>query len=463
MDIIFSHNAKRIGADVREELPVAADAKPARFHMSTRHFRRRALALVAAGWLGGCISQPAGTDEAPKTLSFEPAAVERGAQLAAIGNCIVCHTAPGGQPYAGGRALKTPFGIIHGTNITPDPETGIGRWSEGAFARAMRQGVDRDGRHLYPAFPYDHYTKLTDEDVRALYAFVMTREPVSAGRPANQLSFPFNIRSLIGLWKRLYFEPGAFVPDSGQNAEWNRGAYLVQGLGHCGACHTPRNVLGAEKNDLYLAGGEAEGWHAPALTGASPAPEPWTTDYLFRYLRGGLTDRHDAPAGPMASVVHNLAAVPEQDVRAIAVYVAAQMDPPTPERRSLRAEAGAPTRTEGGDSTLQAGATIYAGACGACHDNGRIAPYSGDALQLTYSTSVNLPTPSNFIHIVLDGVMPRDGEPGPWMPGFRGALTDGQLAALTLYARSRFGSGPPWRDVEGEVRKARTSGATGGG
>src|SRR5262249_39573312 len=177
----------------------------------------------------------------------------------------------------------------------------------------------------------------------------------------------------------------------------------------------------------------------------------------------GLTDRHDAPAGPMASVVHNLAAVPERDVRAIAVYVAAQMDPPTPERRPVRAEAGAPTRTEGGDSTFQAGGALYAGACGACHDNGRIAPYSGDALQLAYSTSVNLPTPSNFIHIVLDGIMPRDGEPGPWMPGFRGALTDGQLAALALYASSKFGSGPPWRDVEGEVRKARTSGATGGG
>ena len=281
-----------------------------------------ALQVGAATLLAGCASYPA-LPEAAAGSSFDPRAVAMGSRLAAIGNCIDCHTAAEGRPYAGGRPLKTPFGTIHGTNITPDPDTGIGRWSEAAFSRAMREGVDREGRHLYPAFPYDHYTKVTDDDIRAIYAFLMTREPVRAVPPPNQLPFPFNIRSLIAVWKRMYFEQGVFRPDPARNSEWNRGAYLVQGLGHCGACHTPRNALGAEKKSEYLAGGEAEGWHGPALNAASPAPVPWTAGQLHKYLRTGLDDLHAIAAGPMEPVVRNLASVPEQDVRAMAVYLAA--------------------------------------------------------------------------------------------------------------------------------------------
>jgi mono/diheme cytochrome c family protein len=426
--------------------------------MKTRPFLLHlivALELGAAAVLAGCVSRLA-MPEAPAGSSFDPAAVATGAQLAAIGNCIVCHTATGGRPYAGGRPLQTPFGIIYGTNITPDPDTGIGRWSGAAFARAMREGLDREGRHLYPAFPYDHYTKLTDEDIRAIYAFMMTREPVRAVTPPNQLLFPFNIRSLIAVWKRRYLEPGVFLPDPAQTAEWNRGAYLVQGLGHCGACHTPRNRLGAEKKDQFLAGGEAEGWHAPALNADSPAPEPWTAQHLYRYLRHGFSDRHDVPAGPMAPVVHNLATVPEGDVRAIAAYVAAQIGPATPERQARRAAAAAaPSAADSAERLYRAGQIVYAGACAGCHDSGRLSPSSGDALQLQLSTSLRLPTPRNFIHIVLDGITPRDGESGPWMPGYAGALTDGQLAALTVYARSKFGGGLAWRGVANEVKKIR--------
>jgi mono/diheme cytochrome c family protein len=407
--------------------------------------------------------------EPPPESSFDPATVSRGAELAAIGNCNVCHTAAGGRPYAGGRPLKTPFGTIYGTNITPDPDTGIGRWSESAFFRAMREGVDREGRHLYPAFPYDHYTKVTDEDIRALYTFVMTRDPVRAETPPNDLSFPFNIRSLIGAWKALYFKRGVFRPDATQSAEWNRGAYLVQGLGHCGACHTPRNFLGAVKKRQDQGGGEAEGWHAPALNAASPAPVPWDVEQLYRYLRTGLDDLHAIAAGPMVPVVRNLAAVPEQQVRAIATYVAALAGQPAADRQKRAADALSQARrdgaayphidragqkTAGGDRALQNGAAVYAGACADCHDQGRHVS-SGGALHLALGTAMTIPTSANLIRLTLEGVMPPDSEPGRWMPGFADALTDEQVRDLVTYIRAHFGREPPWPDVAEELRKAR--------
>ena len=183
----------------------------------------------------------------PAKQSFDPALVKRGRELAALGNCNSCHTVRGAKNFAGGLPVPTPFGTVFSSNITPDPETGIGRWSEEAFRRAMRSGVDRDGRHLYPTFPYDHFTNVSDDDDRALYAFLMTREPVRAPARQNQLSFPFNQRPVIAGWKLLFLRPGAYRPDTTKSAEWNRGAYLVEGLAHCGACHTPRNALGAER------------------------------------------------------------------------------------------------------------------------------------------------------------------------------------------------------------------------
>jgi mono/diheme cytochrome c family protein len=407
--------------------------------------------------------------EPPPISSFDPARVAKGAQLAAIGNCNVCHTAAGGKPYAGGRPLKTPFGTIYGTNITPDPETGIGRWSEAAFSRAMREGVDREGRHLYPAFPYDHFTKVTGEDIQALYAFVMTRDPVRAGTPPNELPFPFNIRSLIGAWKALYFERGVFRPDATQSAEWNRGAYLVQGLGHCGACHTPRKFLGAEKKRDDQAGGESEGWHAPALNAASPAPVPWTAEQLYRYLRTGLDDQHAIAAGPMEPVVRNLAAVPEQHVRAIATYLAALAGQPAAGRQEKAEEALLQAKRDGaayphidragqkpaaGGRAFQNGAAVYAGACAQCHDQGRRAS-SGGALHLALGTAMTISTSANLIRLVLEGIMPPDSEPGRWMPGFAEALTDEQVKDLVTDIRAHFGREPPWPDVANELSKAR--------
>ena len=376
----------------------------------------------------------------PAASAFDAALVAKGAELAAIGNCDSCHTAEGGKPYAGGRALATPFGTVYGTNITPEPDTGIGRWSEDAFRRAMREGLDREGRHLYPAFPYEYYTKLTDEDVRALYAYLMTREPVRAAARAHELRFPFNLRSLVGAWKALYFEPRRFERDPGKN----RGAYLVEALAHCGACHTPRNALGAERRESAYAGGEAEGWHAPALDAANPAPAPWTREQLFTYLRTGLDELHAIAAGPMDPVVRNLARVREDEVRAIADYFAARM--PSGERAKpvgASADIGGP------------GAAIYAGACGFCHDRGRDAS-SGSGLRLELATALTVPTAKNLVRITLEGIAPPPGVPGRSMPGFATALSNAQIIELMHYARARFGgSAPPWTDVEEEVHKAR--------
>jgi mono/diheme cytochrome c family protein len=408
--------------------------------------------------------------EPPSRNSFDASLVGRGASLAGLGDCAACHTAPGGKAYAGGYPLETPFGTIYGTNITPDPETGIGRWPQAAFIRAMREGVDRRGRHLYPAFPYNHFTLASDEDLQALYAFLMTREPVRNEPPANALAFPFNIRMLLAGWKMLFFEEQRFRPDPAQSAEWNRGAYLTLGLAHCGACHTPRNALGAEKEKEFFAGGEAEGWHAPALDASSHAPVPWTAESLLRYLRQGASDRHDVAVGPMAPVVHSLASVPEAEVRAIAIYVASVMGAGNPEREQRAQEAlararGAPPEAapeKGGSRSLsdgkaEIGAVIYSSTCASCHDETQRRPGSpsSNALHLALSTSVAAPTPRNLIRIVVRGIAPPDGESGSFMPGFGAILTDDQVAAVVKYVRATYSGQAEWKDVEREVRDAR--------
>ena len=212
----------------------------------------------------------------PPPGSFAPDLVAKGEALSGGGFCAVCHTAEGGQIYAGGYPMQTPFGIIYSTNITPDPETGIGTWSEAAFTRAMHEGVARDGSHLFPAFPYDHFTKLSDNDVKALYAYFMTRPPFRSPAKGNTIPFPLNIRYLQAGWKLLFFRPGRYEFDAAKSAEWNRGAYLALGLSHCGACHTPRNLVGAEKAGDAYAGAVVDNWIAPALTAENPSPAPWT-------------------------------------------------------------------------------------------------------------------------------------------------------------------------------------------
>jgi mono/diheme cytochrome c family protein len=408
----------------------------------------------------------------PDRASFDPALVRRGEKVAALGNCSVCHTAPGGKIFAGGRALTTPFGTIYSTNITPDVETGIGGWSEAAFRRSMREGVDRAGRHLYPVFPYDHFTLVTDEDDQALYAYLMTREPARASTPANQLPFPYNMRVLLAGWKLSFLQRGPYRPDHGQSDAWNRGAYLVEGLAHCGACHTPRNALGAEKTDERFAGGESEGWTGYALNNQSPAPVPWDVDSIYDYLRTGWQADHGVPRGPMAAVADDLGGADDADLRAIATYIASMLGEPTPQRRqggeaALAQARGAEatsitgsigTTREGTtviDNDNELGAAVYRSACAGCHESGRPLPFGG--LHLVLSTAIQGPNPRNIINVVLAGLPAASGgEPSPIMPGFAGALTDEQLASLLGYLRARFSDKPQWTDIAKEVRDART-------
>jgi mono/diheme cytochrome c family protein len=423
--------------------------------------------MIGAASMAACLLlsslAPDSTRAAFDGSAIEPAVIVRGAQLAAVGNCGSCHTSTGGRPYAGGRALETPFGTIFSTNITPDAATGIGNWSKADFLRAMHEGVGIGGRQLYPAFPYDHFTKVTDDDVGAIYAFVMTRDPVVAETPSNELRFPANVRPLLSIWRALFFKAGVYQPDPSRSEEWNRGAYLVTGLGHCGACHTPHDGLGVEDRQRPLAGGDAESWHAPALSSASIAPLPWTTEQLVDYLRRGNDDTHGIAVGPMASVSHNLSQIPERDVRAIAHYIASTMAPADGSRRiavegtatadrerhgSIAEHPGIVTRR--GGAPFAVGASIYADACATCHDAG--AAPSVKTVPLAQTTSVNAPDPRNVIHIVLNGIWPQGGEAGALMPGFAGELTLQQTAAVIEYMRSRFSDRPAWNDVPEELR-----------
>jgi mono/diheme cytochrome c family protein len=401
---------------------------------------------VAAGDIG---------DRSAGTAVVRSALVKRGRELAAIGNCSDCHTVRGGKDFAGGLPVPTPFGTVYSSNITPDADTGIGRWPEAAFRRAMRSGVNRDGQHLYPTFPYDHFTNVTDEDDQALYAYLMTRQPVRAPARDNQLRFPLDQRFVIAGWKLLFLRRGTYRPDSSQSAEWNRGAYLVEGLAHCGSCHTPRNALGAERPDARFAGGDADNWDAYAINSQSPAPVPWDAQALFIYLRQGWQSDHGTARGPMAEVVSNLSQVKESDVRAIATYMAGVFGVPSPERKRQGDEVLAQAKSPSTPVALVnvSGAAIYAAACASCHESNRPLPYGG--VNLALSTPISGPDPRNAANIVLSGVRAVEGERSPIMPGFASSMTDDQITALLNYLRARFSNQPAWAGVEKTVADAR--------
>lgn len=314
----------------------------------------------------------------PVPESFSRESVARGEALAATAHCASCHTHAGGLAFAGSYPVNTPFGIIYGTNITPDFETGIGSWSLAAFTRAMREGVSRDGSHLFPAFPYYAYTKLTNDDVKALYAYLMTRPAVSAEARANTLPFPLKIRALQAGWKMLFFRSGPFQPNPSKSNEWNRGAYLAEAVSDCSGCHTPRNALGAEKPRSPYAGNVIDGWIAPALTAANPSPIPWTQEELVRYLRTGVSPLHGATAATMTPVIRDalaLPVVPDADIRAIAVYFT-DLDHASDRASGIEAT----TRTALAASSLGSGpafdpdAELYASACISCHYNSGAGP-----------------------------------------------------------------------------------------
>ncbi|MBH0239139.1 molybdopterin cofactor-binding domain-containing protein [Methylobrevis albus] len=391
----------------------------------------------------------------PDPATWSASTIERGRQLAAIGACAVCHTVPGGAAYAGGLELETPFGTIVTTNITPDPATGIGGWSYPAFERAMRAGIHRDGRQLYPAFPYPNYAMATDADLSALYAFLMSQPAVAQETAPSRLTFPFNLRPLMAGWNLLFHRPAEIAPEPLQSYAWNRGRYLVDGLGHCGACHSPRGALGEEKaGTQYLAGGFAEGWEAPALGALSNSPVPWTEDALFAYLRTGVSAEHGAASGPMEPVVAELRAVPDADLRAMATYLASLGPAVSTAEASSRAEAVVQTAALPVDPRFSAGASAYDSACASCHEAG--IGMAADAPSLALDTGLHSERPDNFLRVVIEGIAEPSGGGLAAMPAFGPALDDRRIAEIARYARARFAPDKaPWDNLEATIARLR--------
>lgn len=413
-------------------------------------------AFIAAAVVGGGLYLSWQPDidplESGARQTFSAEQIARGEKLAALGDCAVCHTRPGGETNTGGLAMEIPFGTIYTTNITPDEETGIGRWSYEAFARAMRHGVDREGHYLYPAFPYTAFTHTTDGDLQALYAWLMSQKPVRYQPPETALSFPFSIRQGVWAWNQLYLKPGPLAADAGKSEEWNRGAYLVEGLGHCSACHSPRDLLFGEKGGKdHLTGGVAEGWTAPALRGSSDLPLPWTHRDLVTFMRTGYSINHGVAAGPMAPVIdEGLSRLSDADRQAMATYLAAAEQQPI-------ADAGALVRrTEESIEPLSSeGARLYSGACMACHAQTKGAALSGVRPALALNSNLYANTPDNAIRVVLDGIQhPATADLGT-MPAFRHNLSDAQIAALLNYLRTTFTDKAPWPDLERKVASLR--------
>jgi mono/diheme cytochrome c family protein len=385
----------------------------------------------------------------PPASSFDAQTRLAGARVVALGDCIVCHTAKGGQPFAGGLPLATPFGTIYATNITPDVDTGIGNWSLEAFTRAIRYGVARDGHLLYPAFPYIHFTRMSDNDISAAYAYLMTRKPVKATAPANELIFPLNFRPLLAFWNVLFLHPGAEVADASKDAQWNRGKLLVDGLGHCASCHSPLNLIGGEKLGHAFDGGVVDGWEAPALNALDAAPKPWTQAQLVTYLRTGRASEHGAAAGPMLPVTRDLATVPEADVQAIATYILSIQKPqPTP-------TADAPVPTAALPPEAKRGAELFAASCAQCHGPHSPMQSIGERPTLAFSTAVNAATPRNAIQMILNGISWHGENSINYMPAFSQVYSDQQIADLTSYIRAAYSQRAPWKDVEQSVATVR--------
>jgi nicotinate dehydrogenase subunit B len=389
----------------------------------------------------------------PDPSTYSTATIEKGRRLAALGGCALCHTSKDGLLYAGGLALQTPFGIVMTTNITPDPETGIGNWSYPAFERAMREGIHRDGRHLYPAFPYPNFATATEADLQALYAFLMTQPAVSEANKSSRLIFPFNIRPLLAVWNLLFNRQNGVQTEPAHSAMWNRGRYLVDGLGHCSACHSPRNALGAARaGSAYLSGGTAEGWDAPALTRISIGPIPWSEADFYAYLRTGTSARHGTASGPMAPVIEELKQLSDDDIRAMANYLGSLNDALPETEATKSAERIIISTGSAASSAGSAAARLYEGACAVCHEPGSGAALANRGPALGLSSKLHAAGPANFLRLLLEG----GGHVSGSMPGFAAALDDRQIVDLTRYMRSRFAPGQPeWSGVDATLRIVR--------
>ena len=358
--------------------------------------------------------------------------IERGRYLVRLGDCTACHTASGGQPFAGGRPIETPFGAILASNITPDRDAGIGRMSDQQFVDALQKGRGRNGRHLYPAMPYTYLTRVTRDDALAMRAYLATVKPVSAPVHENQLPFPFNVRLVMAGWNLLFFKDEQFRPDPRQSAEWNRGAYLVTGLEHCGMCHTPKNLLGADHTGRALQGNALQGWFAPNITNdARRGLGNWSVDDIAAYLRTGHNG-FAAASGPMAEEVsHSSDGLADSDLRAMAVYLKTR---PGQDETAHPLDAARPD--------MRAGAAIYADLCSSCHTpNGAGVPMLFP--RLAGSPAVQSTDPASIIRVILrggDSVATTGAPTGPQMPSFAWDLNDAQIAAVSTFVRNAWGN-----------------------
>jgi len=411
---------------------------------------------VIFGLLGLCglslaLAAPARTEGTSRT------SIERGRYLVTAGNCASCHTDAGGKPYAGGRAIVTPFGTIYSTNITPDAATGIGKWSSQDFYKALHQGIRRDGKHLYPAFPYLWFTKVSRADVQAIKAFLDSVVPVRQQNKPAELPWPLSVREILAGWNELYFHEGPFKADPKKSKQWNRGAYLVEGLGHCGACHTATNALGAPKSGEKLKGSDfGQHWYAPSLTeNLRDGLGGWSEADIVAFLKTG-SNAKSAAAGPMADVVKNSTQhLSDTDLKAIAVYL---KDIPADKTQATA------KRTEGGKRALSRGEVIYTKNCSACHrKNG--AGYAKIFPSLKGSSAVQAKLPDTVIHIVLGGAKTAKtaGEPTALpMPAFDRKLDDQEVAELVNYIRNAWGNRASLTSADA-VSKVRKDVEHGGG
>ncbi len=373
---------------------------------------------------------------APVSLkTVDAGTLARGAYLARAGNCIGCHTSRGGIDYAGGRGIATPFGTVYAPNLTPDDETGLGRWSEAEFWRAMHNGRSKDGHLLYPAFPYTSFTQVSREDSAAIYAFLRSLPPVAQPHRAHELRFPYNQQAALAVWRALYFRPAAFEVDALQSAQWNRGAYLVRGLGHCAACHAGRNALGGSVDEPLLAGGliPALNWQAPSLA----LSESGQQDFVA-LLKNGVSARGNV-MGPMAEVVYrSTSQLGEQDLQAMAGYL-----------RTLPAAGRADAVERAEPAVMALGRKIYADRCLDCHGAHGQGRRVGDELlipALAGNASVNLAAPQNTVLAILHGGFApvTAGNPRPaGMPPFAQTLSEAEVAAVASFVRQSWGNAAP--------------------
>jgi len=402
--------------------------------------------VIALAFAGACALAQTRTD--PQNFAL----IEKGRHLTVAADCVACHTRlDGGTPYAGGRPIETPFGNITSANITPDRDTGIGGWTDDQFDNAVRHGIRPDGSRLYPAMPYPFYTKMSRDDVLAIRAYLSTLKPAHNPVVTNTLPFPFNVRFSMRLWDWLYFKDERFKPDPQKSSEWNRGAFLVEGPGHCGACHTPKNFMGADKSGQHLHGYNLQGWFAPDITNDERTGlGRWTADDIAAFLKTGH-NRIAAAVGPMAEeVTHASSGMSDDDLKAIATYLKDQAG---------RSDKPAPISKE--SPQMVAGEAIYRDQCAACHQiDGKGVPSLFPAL--ADSSIVRSDDPTSLLHLVLRGSrsVATDKEPtGPGMPSYAWQLNDEQIAAVATYVRNHWAYPAPAISASG-VAKLRSRLAT---